>query len=164
MVSFVALWGNGVKITDPQEADASVVVQRPWGYEIRVDLTDGTQIFNECFVYAQMPTKTQVRDDVIAKIAQIEARIDAELNPPKNTLICQDGTHYQVPTSILPADVDLTINPTAQQIAAWNLIRPLLKTYLSSVMDVYRLAPDEYKSAFREHNQLLDQALSMVGE
>lgn len=161
-IIFVALWGNGIRITDPAQADASVVVVRPWGYEIRVDLTDGTHIFNECFVYASMPTKAKVRDDVLAKIAYLEARQEAEANPPKKTVTCQDGFVYRVPESICPVDIDLTINPTTAQTNAWNLIRPVLYTYLKRVMYVYNRCPDEYKAELRSHNTIMNQVLQLV--
>lgn len=163
-VTFLALWGNGIRITNPAEANTSVVVVRPWGYEIRVDLTDGAHIWNEVFTYPSMPTKAKVRDDVIAKMAEIEARLYAEAHPPTKTVTCQDDYALIVPESICPNNIDLRINPTTQQAQAWNLIRPILKEYLVRVMSVYRAAPDEYKGLLREHNTLLNQSLSMMDE
>ena len=163
-IAFVSLWGNGVVITDPAEADSSVLVERPWGWELRVDLrdTETGKVYNETFEYRSVPTKVEVRSNILARMAEIEARLYAEAHPPTKTVTCQDGFALAVPESICPVDIDMTINPTSQQLAAWNLIRPLLKTYLSHVLRVWEAAPEQYRGLLRQHNTLLDQALTMM--
>jgi hypothetical protein len=161
-ITFLALWGNGIRITDPSEADASVVMVRPWGFEIRVDLTDGATIYNEVFTYAQMPTKAKVRGDVLAKIAQIEAQL--AYVPPTKNITCQDGTVVVVLESDCPVNVNLEVTLTTNQSNAWGLIRPLLKTYLSRIMSVYRRLPDDKRRELREHCTILDLSLTMMEE
>jgi hypothetical protein len=155
-VTFVALWGNGVRITDPAQVNASVVVIRPWGYEVRVDLTDGTKIYNEVLTYPAMPTKVKVRDDVLALIDKIEASLRTK------TITCQDGYTLEVLESILPVNVDLTITLTQEQSDAWAVIKPVLAAYLIKIMRVYRVMPADKQAELRAHNSLLDQVLRLV--
>jgi hypothetical protein len=159
-VTFVALWGNGIRITDPAQVNASVAVDRPWGKEIRVDLTDGTQLYHEVLNYPSMPTKTRVRDDVIALIAKITAM----LNPPTKTITCMDGFALVVLESDCPVNVDLRVTLTAEQQAAWAIVKPLLGAWLLKIMRVYRILPPEKQGELRNHNTLLNQVLEMVGE
>jgi len=157
-ITFMALWGNGIRITDPTQVNASVVVDRAWGKEIRVDLTDGTRIYNEVLTYPAMPTKAQVRDDVIALIARLTAA------QATNTITCQDGTVITVLASILPVNVDLTITLTPEQSNAWAIVKPMLEQYLTKIMKVYRILPGDKQGELRSHNTLLDQILTVTEE
>ena len=60
--------------------------------------------------------------------------------------------------------IDLHISLTAQEQAAWVLIKPKLKAYAAKILTVYRLAPDAKKAELRAHNAVLDQLLDMLGE
>lgn len=59
-------------------------------------------------------------------------------------------------------NIDLTINPTPQQVAAWNLIRPVLADHLQKVNRVYRRANDAQKARIREHCPIFDAVLKLT--
>jgi hypothetical protein len=160
-VKFKCLWGNGIIVTDVESWNPAVIVQRPWGYEVRADFLDGTRILNEVFVYVFSPTKAKIKDDVIAKIAQLELQINPPPPPTKN-VTCQDGYVMTVLESDCPVNVDLTITVTTAQRNAWEIVRPFLKTYLIRIMRVYWILPPEKQQEMRSHCQLLDQVMDMV--
>jgi hypothetical protein len=60
--------------------------------------------------------------------------------------------------------IDLGITLTTAQRNAWNLIRPILKTYLVKIFRIYRAASDEKKAELRAHNPVLDAVIDMLGE
>lgn len=61
-------------------------------------------------------------------------------------------------------NIDLRITLTAQEQAAWQLIKPKLKAYLLSVITAYRRANATQKAYLRAHNPVLDQLVDFIGE
>ena len=61
-------------------------------------------------------------------------------------------------------NINLGITLTTAQRNAWNLIRPIIKTYLAKIFRVYREASDEKKAELRAHNPVPDAVLDMLGE
>lgn len=69
-------------------------VQRPWGFEVRVDLTDDTGfIHNREMVFKSEPDDATLT----ARVALVQADVEASLLPPtapeaQYRVICEDGT------------------------------------------------------------------------
>jgi hypothetical protein len=64
--------------------------QYPWGYELRIDLTDGTRLYHRAAVWPTEPSSAQIDEAVATVIVQLEAL----LNPPEPErhyrIICED--------------------------------------------------------------------------
>ena len=58
--------------------------------------------------------------------------------------------------------IDLTINPTAQQRAAWDLVRPVLAAHLKKVNRVYKRANEQQRAQIREHCPILDAVMKLT--
>lgn len=73
-VTLLTLWGNGIKVSDPAKADASVVVVRPWGYEVRADYIDGKEIYNETLTFAKEPDQKTIEQAAVARLLELQKR------------------------------------------------------------------------------------------
>lgn len=54
-------------------------VQRPWGYEVRVDFTDDATgaVYNECMTFPSEPAQAELD----ARVESVRQRVDLQMNP-----------------------------------------------------------------------------------
>jgi hypothetical protein len=64
----------------------------------------------------------------------------------------------------MTVQIDLSISLTAQEIAAWNLIKPKIRAHMVKIFRIYNKATSEQKVLLRQHNNILDQVLDVLGE
>ena len=75
-LTFISVWGR---------------MERPWGYEVRVDFTDDTTgaIYNEVLIFPKEPSAKELDDSVLARKVSLEDRIVLEVaeasKPPEPT-------------------------------------------------------------------------------
>ena len=75
-LTFISVWGR---------------MERPWGYEVRVDFTDDATgaIHNEVLIFPKEPSAKELDDSVLARKVSLEDRIALEvaeaLKPPEPT-------------------------------------------------------------------------------
>ena len=53
-------------------------IQRPWGYEVRVDFEDAGAVHNECLTFPKEPDANGIDDAVASLKTKVEARIAFE--------------------------------------------------------------------------------------
>jgi len=56
-------------------------VERPWGYEVRVDFVDGDgRIYNECLTFAAEPDSSELDEAIESHRLMLESHLEAESN------------------------------------------------------------------------------------
>lgn len=89
-------------------------------------------------------------------------------DPDTYAILCEDGftirgfVQDENITTQTNYNIDLTINPTSQQIAAWNLIRPVLAAHLRKVNRVYKKLDDAHRTALRQHCNIFDAVMKLT--
>lgn len=78
-ITLKAIWGNGITLKDGK-FDPAVMVERPWGFEVRADFIDsvGGKIYNETFLFKEKPEQKSVDAAVAAKINALDIPVTAK--------------------------------------------------------------------------------------
>jgi hypothetical protein len=61
-------------------------------------------------------------------------------------------------------DIDLRVTLTTQERQAWQIVRPILKAYLTKIFRLYRHATPAQKEELLAHNPILAAVVEMVGD
>lgn len=106
---------------------------------------------------------------VEASIASLVASIVTGEAPDTYSIICEDGEvisgdlyRQNDRTPGTNYEIDLTISPTPQQIAAWQLIKPVLGAHLLKVNRVYKRLPENKQTELREHCSIFDAVMKIT--
>lgn len=100
--------------------------------------------------------------------AKAKAMLEEPADPDTYTITCENGQILEGliedgdTTTSTAYSIDLTITPTAQQAAAWNLIKPVLAAHLKKVNRVYRVAATELKTEIRKNCPIFDAVVKLT--
>ena len=89
-------------------------VERPWGYEVRVDFTDDEgRIHNETLTFEKEPDEKALDAAVAARLSQVEGRIAAEAlvvpEPTREELVAQVAVLVAERTVLVAENEALTL-------------------------------------------------------
>lgn len=106
--------------------------------------------------------------------ASVEAEVLASAvaadpaDPDQFQILCEDGetisgfVEDKNPYVTTLYSINLSINPTSQEVQAWNLIRPLLASHLRKVNKVYKRLGQIEQSNLRKHCPIFNAVMNLV--
>jgi hypothetical protein len=136
--------------------------QYEWGYLLRIDLTDGKQIFNREAQWKTEPTQAQV-DEAVANCI---ARVEQELLPvvrPTIRVTCEDGSVVTVEADAAWS-VSMSVSLTTQQKNQITNLKPALSAHVRKLYRTYLSASPSERSALAAHNAVFAQIMDVIGE